>query len=135
MSKRKVTTVSYEDAVRNILNFVEGDDGGIENIPLPLIGNNAEFERGKYEQSSDEEHNDPVTQRRKKLLTRNRLFHNIDSALDLENYNQTHFINGNGHLETMTGYLVPNNKRDTETIRWTSKMPQVTGYSVDLMLL
>lgn len=77
MSKRKVTTVSYEDAVRNILNFVEGDDGGIENIPLPLIDNNAEFERGKYELSSDEEYNDPVTQRRKKLLTRNRLFHNI----------------------------------------------------------
>ena len=77
MSKRKVTTVSYEDAVRNILNFVEGDDGGIENIPLSLIDNNAEFERGKYELSSDEEYNDPVTQRRKKLLTRNRLFHNI----------------------------------------------------------
>ena len=36
MSKRKVTLVLYEEAVRDTLNFVEGDDGDMETILSPL---------------------------------------------------------------------------------------------------
>ena len=36
MSKRKATLVLYEEAVRDTLNFVEGDDGDMETILSPL---------------------------------------------------------------------------------------------------
>ena len=36
-------------------------------------------------------------QRNWKLLTRNRLVHDTDSALDKNNYDPIHYINGNGH--------------------------------------
>ena len=58
MSKRKATLASYEGAVRDILNFAEGDDGDIETIASPLVHDNVEFEQGEYEQSSDEEKGD-----------------------------------------------------------------------------
>ena len=44
MSKRKATLASYEEAVRDILNFAEGDDGDIETIASPLVHDNVEFE-------------------------------------------------------------------------------------------
>ena len=91
-----------------------------------MVKNNyTEFERDEYEQSLEEENDDPVTQRHRKLLTRNRLVHNIDSTLNLENYNSIHFINGNRHWETLTGQLGPKNRRDTETITWNSAITQV----------
>ena len=46
-------------------------------------------------------------QRNRKLLTRNRLVHDIDSALDKNDYDPIHYINGNRHWETQTGYLGP----------------------------
>ena len=63
MSKRKATLVSNEDAVRDILNFVERDDGNIENILSHILDDNVKCERDKYEQLSDKENDGPVTQR------------------------------------------------------------------------
>ena len=64
MSKRKATLVSYEDAVQDILNFVEGYDRDLENILPPILDDYVECERDKHEQLSDEENDDPVTKRR-----------------------------------------------------------------------
>ena len=123
MSKRKATLASYEEAVRDILNFAEGDDGDIETIASPLVHDNVEFEQGEYEQSSDEEKGDSVRQRLKELLTRYRLFHITDSVLDLQIYNPIHCINRNGLWETMTVDLGPKNRRDTETTTLTTEVP------------
>ena len=46
-------------------------------------------------------------QRNRKLLTRNRLVHDTDSAVDKNNYDPIHYINGNRHWETQTGYWGP----------------------------
>ena len=35
------------------------------------------------------------------------MVYDIDSALDKNNYDPIHYINGNGHWETLTGYLGP----------------------------
>ena len=44
-------------------------------------------------------------------MTRNRLVYDIDSALDKNNYDPIHYINGNGHWETLTGYLGPKTEK------------------------
>ena len=41
----------------------------------------------------------------RELLTRNRLVHGIDSALDKNSQDPIYYINGNGHWETLTGYF------------------------------
>ena len=63
-------------------------------------------------------------------MTSNRLGYDIDSALDKNNYDPIHYINGNGHWETLTGYLGPKTEKTekkTETITWTSTLPSQTG--------
>lgn len=69
MSKTKAILLSYK-------HTVEEDDGNKENIPSPQVDDDIEFEWGKHRQSSDEENDDSVTQRHRKLLTRNHLVHN-----------------------------------------------------------
>ena len=44
-------------------------------------------------------------------MTRNPLVYDIDSALDKNNYDPIHYINGNGHWETLTGYLGPKTEK------------------------
>ena len=51
----------------------------------------------------------------------------INSALDKNNYDPIHYINGNGHWETLAGYLGPKTDKKTETITWTSTLPSQTG--------
>ena len=55
------------------------------------------------------------------------MVHDIDSALDKNNYDPIHYINRNGHWETLTGYLDPKTDKKTETIIWTSIIPSQTG--------
>ena len=55
------------------------------------------------------------------------MIHHIDSALDKNNYDPIYYINGNGHWETLTGYLGPKTDKKSETITWTSTLPSQTG--------
>ena len=55
------------------------------------------------------------------------MVHDINTALDKSNYDPIHYINGNGHWETLTGYLGPKTDKKAETITWTSTLPSQTG--------
>ena len=74
-------------------------------------------------------------QRNRKLLTRNWLVQDTDSAPDKNNCDQIHYIYGNGYWGTLTGYLSP--KTDKKQKRW----PGPVHYQVkqadreDVMLL
>ena len=46
--------------------------------------------------------------------------------MDLGNYNLIHFINGKAQWQTLTGYLVPKNRRDIELLTCTREIPRVT---------
>ena len=65
-------------------------------------------------------------------MTRNRLVYDIDSALDKNNYDPIHYINGNGHWETLTGYLGPKTEkteknRNDNLDQYTTKSNRQTG--------
>ena len=59
----------------------------------------------------------------RKLLTKKRLVHDNDSAIDENNHYDLHFRNGEGKWKTLTGYLGPKKDKNTKTIRWTSHFP------------
>ena len=71
---------------------------------------------------SDAEHVEVTTPSRK-LLTKNRLVHDIESLLNNECYDDIHFINRKRQWETLTGYLRPKTNKNTKTITWTSDFP------------
>ena len=129
MSKRSASCVSYEDAIRDILDFVDNDKH--EELE-PLVDdeeesdNELELQR-ESEEEFVEEQDEAVPRRHRKLLTRNRLVCDIDSALNRDNYDQIHYINGEGQWETLTGYLGPKRKDNTEKITWTSVLPEANG--------
>ena len=72
-------------------------------------------------QSDDEDAE--VRRLSRKLLTKNRLVHDIDSSLNEECYDDMHFINGKGQWKTLTGYLGPKTNKNTKIITWTSDFP------------
>ena len=135
MSKRKAPVITYEDVVQNILAFIENDD--IKDELDPLFENQSDDDEFEIEENDTEENliddeeevevpeqeEELNPRRNRKLLTRNRLVRDINSALDKNNYDPIHYINGNGHWETLTGYLGPKTDKKTETITWTSTLP------------
>ena len=123
MSKRKAPVITHEDAVQNLLAFVENDDmDDMEDELDPLFENQRdddEIEENDVEENliKDEEQvieqkEETNLQRNRKLLSRNRLFHDIDSALNQNNYDPIHYFNRNGPWGTLTGFLGP--KADKE---------------------
>ena len=136
MSKRKSSVIIYEDAVQNILAFVENDD--TEDELDTLFKNQSDDDEFEIEENDVEnliddekevaEQEEELNLRRNwKLLTRNQLVHDTDSALDKNNYDLIHYINVNGHWESLTGYLGPKTDKKTKTITWTSTLPSQTG--------
>ena len=133
MSKRKAPVVTYEDAVQNILTFVEND--GMEDELDPLFENKSDDDKLEIEENDVEENliddeeevvvqeEELNPQRNRTLLSRNRLVHDIDLALDKNNYDPIHYINRKSHWETFTGYLVPT----THPITWTNTLWSQTG--------
>ena len=127
MSKRTRNVVSYEEAVADIIEWVD-NEGDVREIDELIGDNDSDVESGDeraahieindpenelYEEEIDEQ---PNVQRHRKLLTRNRKVNSIDSSLNEENFNPIHYVNRFGHWETLTGYLGPKNSRQTETI-------------------
>ena len=132
MSKRKSSVIIYEDAVQNILAFVENDD--TEDELDTLFKNQSDDDEFEIEENDVEnliddeeevaEQEEELNLRRNwKLLTRNQLVHDTDSALDKNNYDPIHYINVNGHWESLTGYLGPKTDKKTKTTTWTSTLP------------
>ena len=135
MSKRKSCQISYEDAVANILRFVEEDDDAnlsklessdeedngyiVDDLGNDLNGNESEVEESE---EGEEDQLERETQSSRKKLTRNRLVKSIDAALDMGNYDPITYLNCDGNWEIFTGYLGPKSKPNTLTITWQSNI-------------
>ena len=92
MSKRKAPVITYEDAVQNILAFVENDD--MEDELDPLFENQSDDGEFKIEENDAEENltddgeevpeqEELNPRRNRKLLTRNRLVHIIPHLIKI----------------------------------------------------
>ena len=89
-SSSRRTTISADDAIHDILRFVDDSDSDSDDNDLSdLIGNVSEDEEESA--NSDDGDNQAGDERanrlRRRQLTKNRLINSIDSALDLDNYN------------------------------------------------
>ena len=125
MSKRK-SIITHEEAIAYILEWIdnEGDDE-INEMPLNT-GSDGEYRSDSSENEDSEvetDGGDGEVRPQRKLLTKKRLVHDIDSSLNEENYDDLHFVNGQGQWETLTGYLGPKKDKNTKTITWTSDYP------------
>lgn len=91
--RERRTCISADDAVREMLRFVENSDSDSDddNDLSSLYGSELEANEDADDISGGEEEIDNRVEEdnhlRRKQLTKNRLVHSIDSALDLENYN------------------------------------------------
>ena len=85
MPKRKSTTLSNEEAIVDILNWIEEDN---EDDDMPLVKNNYDDDScsNLYESDIVQSDDEDVEVRRpsRKLLTKNRLVRNIGSSLNEE---------------------------------------------------
>ena len=100
MPKRKSTTLSNEEAIADILKWIEKEDN--EDNDMALVENNDDDVDDDddscsdlYESDivqSDDEHVE-VRRPSRKLLTKNRLVHDIESSLNEECYDGIHFKN------------------------------------------
>ena len=124
MSKRKSSQIICEDAVANILRFVEeDDDANLSELESSDEEDNGYESEGEESEEGEEEQLKRETQPSRKKLTRNRLVKSIDAALDMGNYDPITYLNCDGNWETFTGYLGPKSKPNTPTITWQSHIP------------
>ena len=125
MSKRRSAVLSPGEALADIIDWIE-NEGDDEIDEMPLV---SDFEEDLSSNESedacenDDGDDDIVVRPPRKLLTKKRLVHDIDSSMNEENYDDLHFINGEGKWETLTGYLGPRKDKNTKTITWTSNFP------------
>ena len=89
MSKRKAQTVSYDDAVTDILNWVEIPDNDenfeLETNRFSYDSDDSDEERDNIQSEKEKEIEEPHVSRHRKILSSSRLVHSIDSALDPDN--------------------------------------------------
>ena len=93
--KRKINNITSDEAIHDILRFVENEDSGQESDIEDLFGNDTNIQleiQQLYNKSDDSESDDqliiePATKRTHKrtTLTYKRLVNSIDSALDQNN--------------------------------------------------
>ena len=141
MSKRKSTNsvLSFDDVLNDI-----NDQLGEKNGENDQIGDNRDEMCGKEEeinsksseecleeeqQSEEPEHNVNRQQRYvpRKQFTCNRNIHDIDSSLDGNNQEEIVYMNKDGVLEELCGYLGLQKDKNTKKIRWSSEHPIITG--------
>ena len=122
-SSSRRTTISADDAIQDILRFVDDSDSDSDDNNLSdLIGNVSEDEEESANYSDDGD-NQAVDERanrlRRKKLTKNRLVNSIDSALDLDNYNA--FVLPEQE-KSMSGTIrIDNNRNNHEKIDFKNK--------------
>ena len=131
MSKRPKEKLSYLEAMQDLTEWV--DNGGDEE-DIQEINGEDDQDRVSEDDVSDEE--DRTTgneveqtrpQKHWKTLTRNRNANSIDTSLNEDNFEPIHYVNGNGMLETLTGFLGPKINKNTQTIEWQSEIPNISG--------
>ena len=132
MSKRKVQTVSYDDAVADILNWVENPDND-ENFELETNrfsndSDDSNEEREKIQSEQEEEIEEPHVSCHRKILTSSRLVHSTDSSLDPDDYDEITYLNKDRCWETFVGYLGPKSNKAAEKIFWSSDLPSCSGW-------
>ena len=139
MSKRTRNIVSYEEAIADIVEWVD-NEGDIRELD-ELIGDDDSDVGSGDERAAHIERNDPENElyeeeeieeqprvlRHRKTLTRNRKVNSIDASLSEENFDPIHYVNRFGQWETLTGFLGPKNNRQTETIQWNSELQLYSG--------
>ena len=150
ISKRKLTS---EEAVTNILRFVEADEdnnhfesdcedelgfAGDDEIYDDDDRNAADEDSGDDDEvedksSSDDDqpqpHPQPGNRPPRKMLTYNRLVNLIDKSLDPNCFDPHEFstVDDEEHETVLTGYLVLKKNPGIETILWTNKKRERVG--------
>ena len=131
MSKRKSQTVSYDNAVADILNWVENADNN-ENFELQTNrfsddSDDSDKEKDNIQSEQEEEIEQPHASPHRKILTSIRLVHTIGSALDPNSYDKINYLNKDRCWEIFLGYLGPASNKATENILWSSDVPSCSG--------
>ena len=100
LSKRKAETVSYDDAVADILNWVENPDNDknfeLETNRFSDDSDDSDEERDNIQSEQEDEIEEPHVSRHRKILTSSRLVHSTDSTLDPDNYDEMTYLNKDG---------------------------------------
>ena len=100
MSKRKAQIVSYDDAVVDILNWVENPDNDknfeLETNRFSDDSDDSDEERDNIQSEQEDEIEEPHVSRHRKILTSSRLVHSTDSTLDPDNYDEITYLNKDG---------------------------------------
>ena len=129
MPKRNRNTVSYEEAVTDVLQWLknEAETEDNDNVDMIIHGNKDDLSSSdESDENIDEEgfedQNEPGFRPLRKLLTKHRLVHDIESAINEQSYDHLHYVNRQGNWETLTGYLDPKSNENTEAIHWRSNL-------------
>ena len=94
------------------------------------IDSNPSEECLEDEQQSKEPEDNVNRQQRygsRKQLARNRNVHDIDGSLDENSCKEIVYMNKDGVLEKLCGYLGPKKDKNTKKIWWNSEHPVTTG--------
>ena len=120
MSKRKAQTVSYDDVVADILNWVKNPDNGeyfqLQANIFSVDSDDSDEERNNIQFEQEEEIEEPIVSRHRKILTTSRFVHCIESALDPDNYFEITYLNQDGCWEKFVGYLGPKSNKVTKIL-------------------
>ena len=141
MSKRKSTNsvLSFDDVLNDINDQLaerKGDNDEIGDNLDELCGEEEEIDSNpneeclEEEQQSEEPEDNVNRQQRygpRKQLTRNRNIHDIDSSLDENNCKEIVYMNKDGVLEELCGYLGPKKDKNTKKIWCSSEHPVATS--------
>ena len=100
MPKRNRNTVSYEEVVTDVLQWLEneGETEDNDNVDMIIHGNEDDLSStDKSDENIDEEgfedQNEPHFRPPTKLLTKHRLAHDIESAINEQSYDDLHYVN------------------------------------------
>ena len=113
-----------------------GDNDGIGDNLDELCGEEGEIDSNpsdgclEKEQQSEEPEDNVNWQQiygPRKRLTTNRNVHDIDSSLDEKNYKDNVYMNKDGVLEELCGYLCPQKDKSTKKTWWSLEHPVATG--------
>ena len=123
MPKRNRSTVSYEKAVTDVLQWPENESETEDNDNVDMIIHGNEDDLSNSDNSDEnideegfEDQNEPRFRPTTKLLTKHRPVHDIESAINEQSYDDLHYVNRQGNWEILTGYLRPKSSKNTETI-------------------
>ena len=116
------------DGIPDLDGLDEAESDDPQNVESD--GQNVESDVQNEQNEENEEQEERGGQRgqlpyRRKLLTRKRIVHSLESALDADNYDDVRYKNKK--YLNMVGYLGPKSNKNTEKIKWVSKAPPETG--------